>query len=84
MIEKIMNRIVRMKPDVFRVMLWRNDTDTLWHTSATLRAAEGRTYAASAGTAELALKELEKVLLSLTCPTCGRMDDNHLYDKKHT
>jgi len=60
---------------VYRVSVSKSDYSTLYTAYALLRGKNGREYSASGDDVMDALLELEKVLLSLVCPTCGRVKD---------
>ena len=74
-VRSVMNRICKMKPAVYRVSVWRNDHNTQFRVSGDLRGEHsGKSYSASGKTPRDALLELERVLKSLTCPTCGHIN----------
>ena len=57
--------------DVFRVSVFKGDTSELYTAQATLRG-DGQNYSASGLDSLKALEELDRLLHSLKCPTCGR------------
>lgn len=76
-IDTIMNRITKadFPVDVYRVSVYKNDYSTAFTAVAVLRGSESKSYSAGGNTTVSAILELEKVLRSLVCPTCGKQAD---------
>lgn len=72
----IMRRITTMiNPSVYRVSVSKSDYSVFYTAYAVLRGNDEREYSANGDSVIDALLELEKVLRSLVCPTCGRVKD---------
>jgi len=76
-IQTIMREVTSWdKPSVYNVSITRNDHNTSYYAHATLRGSHHASYETTGESPLEALQELKKVLLSLICPTCGRVEND--------
>lgn len=74
-ITELMNKITKWEnPSIYSISVEKRDYRTGFTAHATTRGEDSKSYSASGNSVLDALQEMEKLLSSLVCPTCGRMN----------